>query len=53
MDLITDQLIMNYLNLSEKDIEDIQTAKDKDHKIFYVSLSRSERLYCPVCGSVS
>lgn len=53
MDLITDQLIMNYLNLTEKDIEDIRMVREKDHKIFYVSLSRSERHYCPVCGSVS
>ena len=31
MDLITDQLIMNYLNLTEKDIEDIQMTREKDH----------------------
>ena len=29
MDLITDQLIMNYLNLNQNDIEDIQMARKR------------------------
>ena len=29
MDLITDQLIMNYLNLNQNDIEDIQMVRKR------------------------
>lgn len=53
LDQVTNKILVNLMNLSDEDIESINSFECDGKQTFNVKLSKSKLNACPYCGSVS